>query len=255
VKNKYLLVLIIFTILIVLSFASGSVNQAVGTSSSEVIAARIPESDEFATLVLRDPWDMEQFSDISQYLNESGQRDIIRNPTVSNGIFSGTTVGDIKAGTNGNFFPLFPGYETAMLIGKVGHRYPIDANLYQCLYIAMKVDSPNVGFVPDHFRVLWFADERLNKAVYGSSDAIRLFEPDSAPPLGVHIWKLHKVDLSTTTAGLAAWNDRAFWQGLRIDPTFNANTSFAVDWVRLTKCQSNLHTITWNPNSSLTTMW
>jgi hypothetical protein len=35
----------------------------------------------------------------------------------------------------------------------------------------------------------------------------------------------------------------------------NANTDFAVDWVRLTKCQSNLHTITWTPNSSLTTMW
>jgi hypothetical protein len=262
VKNKYFFVFVIFTVLIVLSFAIGSVNQAAGTSSSEVIAARIPESEDFATLILRDPWDMEQFSDISQYLNESGQRDIIRNPAVRNGIFSGTAVTDISKGANGNFFPLFPGYETAMLIGKVGHRYPIDANLYQCLYIAMKVDSPPVGFVPDRYRVFFFADERLNTAGsgnYGSTYPIRLFEPDASPPPGVHIWKVHKVDLSNPPEGFApgtaTWNDKPYWQGLRIDPTMNANTDFAVDWVRLTKCQSNMHTITWNPNSTLTTMW
>jgi len=249
------------TKLLIISFVLVTVFSQVGAQVPQVInvpQAVIPESDDFATHVLRDPWDMDQFTDISQYLNESGQRDIIRNPRVENGVFLGTSATSVSEGNNGNFFPLFPGYETTMLIGKVGHRYPIDANLYHCLYVAMKVNSPQVGFVPDHFRVLWFADERLNTAgpeFYGSSDAIRLFDPGASPPPGVHIWKLHKVDLSTTSAGLAAWNDRSNWQGLRIDPTFNANTDFAVDWVRLTKCQSNVQTITWTPNSSLTTMW
>ena len=181
---------------------------------------------------------------------------------MSNGIFSGTTVGDIKAGTNGNFFPLFPGYETAMLIGKVGHRYPIDANLYQCLYIAMKVDSPQVGFLPDRYRVFWFADERINTVgneFYGSTYPIRLFEPDAAPPpesiSGNSTRLISRPPQKDLLQALRPGMIDHIWQGLRIDPTMNANTSFAVDWVRLTKCQSNLHTITWNPNSSLTTMW
>ncbi len=222
----------------------------------------VPESEDFATLILRDPWDMSEFTDISQYLNESGQRDIVRNPTVSNGLFSGTSAGDISQGNNGNFYPLFPGYETAMLIGKVGHRYPIDAQLYHCLYVAMQVNTPPDGIVPDRFRVFWFADERMNSAgseFYGSTFPIRLFDPGSEPPPGANIWKLHQVDLKNPPEGFvndtASWNDKSSWQGLRIDPTFNANTDFSVDWVRLTKCQPNNQTITWSPDSSLTTLW
>jgi hypothetical protein len=239
-------------------------SQAWARESQEILApqALVPESEDFATLILRDPWDMSEFSDISQYLNESGQRDIIRNPRVENGLFLGTSAGSVSEGNNGNFFPLFPGYETTMLIGKVGHRYPINADLYHCLYIAMRVNSPLEGFVPDRYRVFWFADERLNTAgssFYGSTFPIRLFEPDAAPPPGVNVWKLHKVDLANPPEGFApgtaTWNDRASWQGLRIDPTMNADTDFAVDWVRLTKCQVNLRTITWSPNASINTMW
>jgi hypothetical protein len=222
----------------------------------------IPESADFATLTLRDPWDMTEFSDISQYLNESGQREIIKNPRVDDGLFLGTAAGSISEGNNGNFYPLFPGYETAMLIGKVGHRYPIDAQQYNCLYLAMKVNTPLDASSPDRFRIFWFADERLNTAgsgFYGSTFPIRLFEPDAAPPAGKTIWKLHQVDLSNPpegyAPGTATWNDRTSWQGLRVDPTSYANTDFAVDWVRLTKCQANFETITWSPNSSITTLW
>jgi len=222
----------------------------------------IPESPDFATLILRDPWDMAQFTDLSQYLNESGQREIIKNPRVENGLFLGTSAGTIAEGNNGNFYPLFPGYETAMLIGKVGHRYPIDANLYHCLYIAMQVNSPSIGTSPDRFRVFWFADERLNSAgssLYGSTFPTRIFEPEADPAPVTNIWKLHKVDLKNPPEGydtrLATWNDKPFWQGLRIDPTIYADTDFSVDWVRLTNCQANTHTITWSPDSSLSTLW
>ena len=101
----------------------------------------VPESPDFATLVLHDAWDMNQYSDVSQYLNESGQRNLVSNPAVSNGQFTGQSVGNaISLPGNAYFFPLFPGYELTMLIGKVGHRYPINSSLYHCLYIAMKVD-------------------------------------------------------------------------------------------------------------------
>lgn len=224
--------------------------------------AAIPEGRDFATSILRDPWDMTEFTDISQYLNESGQREIIRNPRVEDGVFRGTSAGSIAQGNNGNFFPLFPGYETTMLIGKVGHRYPIDANSYHCLYIAMQVASPASQSSQDRFRIFWFADETLNtrgKTYYGSTVPIRIFGPDEDPSPATNIWKLHQVDLKNPPEGfdtsLATWNDRQFWQGLRIDPTIYADTNFAVDWVRLTDCKAVLHTITWSPNSSLTTLW
>jgi hypothetical protein len=239
-------------------------SSAVAQQPAEILTpqAPIPESSDFATLILGDAWDMSEFTDIDQYLNESGQRDIIRNPRVVDGVFYGATAGSIYTGNNGNFYPLFPGYETAMLIGQVGHRYPIDAQLYHCLYFAMQVNSPLSGLTPDRFRVFWFADERQNTAGngnYGSTFPIRIFEPDADPSPATNIWKLHKVDLKNPPEGFvtetASWNDKPYWQGLRIDPSFNGETDFAVDWVRLTNCQANLQTITWPANGSLTTLW
>ncbi|MGB5846815.1 MAG: hypothetical protein WBG94_20420 [Anaerolineales bacterium] len=259
-KNKITISVAVIIIIIGIAF-SNQIN-VIGAASVGVPKSPVPESEDFATLTLRDPWDMSEFSDISQYLNESGQRDIVRNPNVSNGVFSGTSAGDISQGNNGNFFPLFPGYETAMLIGKVGHRYPIDAQLYHCLYVAMQVNTPPDGITPDRYRVFYFADDRLNTAgneFYGSTYPIRLFDPGFAPPQGENIWQLQKVDLSKPPEGFApgkaTWNDKPNWQGLRIDPTSNANTDFSVDWVRLTKCQPNFQTITWSPDSSLTSLW
>lgn len=252
----------LLTVFILLGLPSTHLVQIAGAAAIGVPANPVAEGEDFATRVLRDPWDMSQFSDISQYLNESGQRDIIRNPAVNNGVFSGVSAGSMSQGNNGNFYPLFPGYETAMLIGKVGHQYPINAQQYHCLYFAMKVDTPSGVSAPDRYRVFWFADERMNKPgneYYGWTYPVRLYEPGTEPAAGVNIWNLQKADLSNPPEGFvtetALWNDRAQWQGLRIDPTIYANTPFAVDWVRLTNCQPNYQTITWTPNSSLTTMW
>src|SRR5258706_6611313 len=101
-------------------------------ASVGVPGSPVPESPDFATQVLRDPWDMNQYTDISQYLNESGQRYLVSSPSVANGQFTGQSVGDANHG-NAYFFPLFPGYLTGMLIGKVGHRYPINSAQYHCL--------------------------------------------------------------------------------------------------------------------------
>ena len=149
--------IILIALGILLTFSSVIASQP---TSISIPTAPIHESEDFATLIMGDAWDMTEFSDIDQYLNESGQRDIIRNPRVVDGVFYGTSAGSVSTGNNGNIYPLFPGYETTMLIGQVGHRYPIDAQLYHCLYFAMQVKSPLTGFVPDRLRVFWFADER-----------------------------------------------------------------------------------------------
>jgi hypothetical protein len=228
-----------------------------GASFVGVPSSPVPESPDFATLTLHEPWDMNQYSDVSQYLNESGQRYVVANPAVANGQFTGQSVSSANS-PNGNayFFPLFPGYQTAMLIGKVGHRYPINSATYHCLYIAMKVDSPVPvpPNPPDQFRIFWFADETLNgsNSPWGQTSAIQLHL--DAPP---RYYQVYKVDLAAPPNGTigAKWTSRSTWQGLRIDPTINAGVTFAVDWVRLTTCAPNSANITWNPDSSITSAW
>src|SRR5581483_10910014 len=95
-------------------------------------AAPVAETNDFATQVLHDPWDMAQFTDVSQYLNESGQRDLLHNIGVANGVFSAqsTSVKDAA------FYTLFPGYilpdgGKAIQPGKAGVNYPIASATYK----------------------------------------------------------------------------------------------------------------------------
>src|SRR5258708_6499665 len=48
----------------------------------------VPESSDFATRVLRDPWDMSLYSDVSQFLNDSGTQSAISNPAAADGLFT-----------------------------------------------------------------------------------------------------------------------------------------------------------------------
>jgi len=191
------------------------------------------EGNDFATQVLRDPWDMEKYSDISQYINQSGMANILQNIKVENGLFSA------RSGDDAQFFPLFPGYYTAMLIGKVGHNYPIASAKYKTLYIAMKVDSgpPPPASWQDMFQVFWFGDERLNGpgGVWGYSKFITLY-PEAGTAAPTPVWKLFKIDLSAgdTFGGGTPWTGSSAWQGLRIDPTMQKEVNFQVDWIRLT---------------------
>jgi hypothetical protein len=232
-----------------------AVQVALAEPVSQSVLNRLPEGNDFATRVLRDPWDMNEFSDVSQYLNESGQRSLVADPMVTQGVFSGTSVGDVMQG-NAYFFPLFPGYETAMLIGKVGHRYPIDANQYRCLNIAMKVDSGAVNeYGPDQLRVFWFADEKLTNGTWGVSRGIPLY-PEAGGGTPEPKWKLFSFDLSKLSAASgASWTDLAQWEGLRIDPTIQEGVSFSVDWVRLTDCAPVNLEVNWRPVNGPIYLW
>ena len=220
----------------------------------------IAESADFATRELRDPWDMEQYSDVSQYLNDSGQQLAVSAPAVADGLFTGQSIGDINNnGSTARFYPLFPGYGGSMEIGKVGHRYPIDSATYHCLYIAMQVNSPAPnGFGPDIFRLFWFGDSRLNSggADWGGAFGSALY-PEVTGGTPTPSYRLYKIDLATAslTAGNTNWKDRATWEGLRIDPTINAGVAFSIDWVRLTTCASNNQTFTWTPNLQVKALW
>src|SRR5258706_9923270 len=84
----------LITALCVGSFGAG---RPAPTSTVGVPGSIIPESADFATLELRDPWDMDQFTDVSQYLNESGQRSVVSSPAVSDGLFTGQSAGNCNS--------------------------------------------------------------------------------------------------------------------------------------------------------------
>jgi hypothetical protein len=226
----------------------------------------VAEAADFATLVLGDPWTMDSFSDVSQYLNESGQRRLVDNPQVSNGLFSGVSYSHALDPVNGNayFFPLFPGYEGTMLLGKIGHHYPIQSSEYRCLYLAMKVNSGPANATdperpsPDQMRIFWHKDDNLDPrtAVYGEATGIPLYSPEGGAGVPPHGWRLYKVDLAAASvAAGVAWTSQTHWRGLRVDPTIQAGVSFEVDWVRLTNCGVTNRTITWTPDSNVKAIW
>ena len=210
-------------------------------------ASIYPEGRDFATVVLKNPWDMSEFSDISQYLNISGQQAVLQNIRVENGVFSAqaTSLRDYA-----QFFPLFPGYQGVLLTGKIGHNYPIKSSTYKYLFIAMKVDSgPPDPTWPDYFQIFWFSDERMNNSggIWGYTKGHHQY-PEAGLGTPVPQWKLFKVDLSdpSNLGGGTSWTGYHTWKGLRIDPTVQANVAFQVDWVRLTDGSPILLPLSWS---------
>jgi hypothetical protein len=214
----------------------------------------IPESRDYATLVLRDAWDLDQPGDVSQYMNESGQRYIVSNLRYEGGVLKGTSVSDATRPNNGYFFPLYMGYATAIKTGKVGENYPISSSTYSCLYVAMKVDSPAAGSIgPDAWRVFWFGDDSM--VTLGVTHAMSLY-PEAGSSKPNPTWKLYQVNLANPPGYFeASWNSRSSWLGLRIDPTIYANVPYEVDWIRLTDCSSQNAQITFTPNSNISSLW
>ena len=212
----------------------------------------LKEGRDFATLNLRDPWDLAEFSDISQGLNISGGTPYIDQIEVIDGVLSArsTSVKDAQ------LFALWPGFNTMMSIGKVGHRFPIPSADFSCLYIAMKVYSgPPDNQGSDVFQVYWFADQRLNydsNAAWGFSKGIKLF-PEAGGGAPIPIWKLYQLNLADPNNywGGTAWSAHPTWKGLRIDPTIQVNVNFELDWIRLTDCHPVTKNIQWTSSGSV----
>jgi hypothetical protein len=202
----------------------------------------IPEGKDFATLVLRDPWDMSQFTDISQNLNSSGSKDLVRNISVANGLFMATS-----SSTDASFYTLFPGY-SRISVGKVGQDYPVDNSTYKCMYIAMQVNTS----AADQFQIFWFANKKLANGAFGSTKGIPLY-PEAGKNQPTPNMRLYMVNLSTTSHFNNSWNSMPSVQGIRIDPTLKANVAFSVDWVRLTNCNPVTATLTWTGGTSANT--
>lgn len=209
--------------------SSGDVLPVLATSN-DAGTAKIKEGNDFATQVLRDPWDMEEFFDVSQGIAAQGTN--LSEINVQNGVFSAKTTQDSNF-----FFALYPGYEPGLIHDKVGARHPIDSSKYGCFYIAMKVDIAN----PDtwnFYTVLWAADRSSNisQTQWGQAYGLKLNN---------HAWKLYSVDLPQWIyQNNYRWDSLGSWQALRVSPILgHKGTTFSIDWIRLTDCQPVYYSI------------
>lgn len=232
----------LISIMFILFFGLTSVNMGKVSGNNMTI---VGEGDDYATQVLGDAWDMSQFTDISQYLNQSGQANLLTNIQVANGIYSAQSISFAAPTTL-----IFPGYKNALLTGKVGHQFPINANLYKCIYVAAKVNSgPPQNGAPDQMLFTWFENENLNGAgsAWGETIPGIVLSTD---------WQLFSANLSTWTKlahGSTAWNKSPSgqWQGLQVSPTIQ-NTTYQIDWVRLTDCAPKTISIGWTGKGAVT---
>ncbi len=186
-------------------------------------AYTVGEGFDFATRVLSDPWDMAQFTDISQWLNNAAT--YLLNPQVANGVFSATT-----ASSYSEFYPLFPGYIYGMNTGKIGAMFPIASSQFKCYSTAMYA-SWDSG--TNYFLVEWMADRDLTRWTRADD----LWGVAYPYYLTNGTWKLYHGNISTPPQLInKPWNYLSTWQALRIVPATVANTAFQIDWIRLTDC-------------------
>jgi len=238
-QNKIIRFLTLFvTVSLVLTIGSQKGMPPFTRGAGAQSTGKLPEGRDFSTDRLGDAWDMAEYTDISQYINQSGQVNLLEEISVAGGVFSARATALKQA----SFHLLFPGYLNALLIGKVGRFYPIDVNTYKCLYVAAKVDSgPPENGSPDQMVVYWFADEYLNLGTWGQTLPGIVLYPEATNGIPIPRWKLYnlRLDQARVPAGFTRWENApgGKWRGLRIDATLQ-QTSFQIDWVRLTDCNA-----------------
>ncbi len=245
------LALIVAIFLIGLPGSSGSFQAIQDAHAASSIS--IPEGRDYSTVILKDPWDMGEYSDVSQYINGDGQFNLVKNINIQNSVFSAQSTIEKDA----FFHVLSPGFHDTISGGKTGVRYPINSNQFHCLYVAMRVGAPPDGSGSDQFQIFWFADGRMNSgdAPWGSTPGFLVY-PEAHGSTPIPYWKMFKIDLATQTSPTGwEWNDQPVWRGLRIDPTVKADVDFSVDWVRLTDCVASNYTFTWTPRTGTYDIW
>lgn len=191
----------------------------------------IPESDDYATQVLGDPWDMNNIEDIDMPLRFTA-------PTVSNGIWSATTTGSAQNAEQEVFFQYQNMQDVYNYVGeKSGANYPIQTGRYTHLRFRMYAQSAGPGA---QTMVYWF-----------------LHPGDPAPcgdcslPTFIHVepgWHIYDVNLN---AEPARWAQKGSVAGLRLDAPWNAfGNNIQFDWARLTPDAGTPVNIGWRTSGS-----
>jgi hypothetical protein len=185
----------------------------------------IAESDDYATKVLGNPWDMNQLDDLDWHHGFSA-------PVLSNGIWNATT----RPGEWGASVHLqHQSFDnTYSYVGEQdGVNNPIDSNRFSRLWVRMYAQQPGNS-------VAW---------------AFRRYEYQSAANSNVIQaqvgWHIYSIDLRQGGGGgSGTWTQNGPYGGLRFDPPYaGGNNNVQIDWARLTPDTGQQVSIAWNHTS------
>ena len=222
------------------------VSAQTATLTSPLAPVVVGEGDDYATRVLRNPWDMNESSDIGWEEGFNGS-----SVNVGGGIWQAT-----NSLTGAYILPLFPDFKGALAteplpgdkgLPTLGIRNPIDASKYS--YLCYRLYNSNRS----SYAIYWSNDPNANQYwPDGTNKAVRL---DGIYTLNNHIlrsgWEIYCHNMKNTGAEFeqigGSWSGNII--GLRIDPSVNAQAgaTTAVDWVRLVDPDSSAKVnISWN---------
>lgn len=247
----------IFCVFFVCLLPLGSVFAQTITLTSPLVNMEVNEGDDFATQVLRNPWDFDERRDIGweeKYVGSS--------VGTSFGIWSGTYDGSTPG--KSYVFPLFPGFANTSVhtsgvegdraVPSLGAQYPIDSSKYYLLSYMGSHDRKELEFI------YWNTDPTGGNTQGISPEA---FWPDASQLCGktnevalvrgapVSGWQARHFDLSNL-AGECDVQDVGAWTGnviaLRVDSSITevSGNVTRFDWMRLVDPTSAPDlTITW----------
>lgn len=182
----------------------------------------IAESDDYATQVLHDPWDMNNLDDLDQPFNLTGWG-------VNNGIWSGTTQGSAHTASVFLQYENFP--EAYSYLGENdGQNKPIDAQRFNRMYVRMY--SPVASFSVAYFF------QGYGHTPTGGTGII----PTRAG------WNIYSIDMRQNGSG---WTTADPYEQLRFDPpSEGAGANVQIDWIRLTPDTATPVTVQWTAQGS-----
>jgi hypothetical protein len=216
--------LVLLTLSVPSTWAQISVSAPSGTNA-------VGPANDYATRVLHDPWDMDSYTDLGWFTLTLGgdAAATLANPTVSNGIFTGTPTND-----DPSFWLLDTYLPGTVGVTKVGRRFPIDASVHRVLVMRMRI-----------------SDAAQAMQIFWSNNTIFTTEPGggyriSNATTSYDGWFIYIVDLvSLGTAVGPGWSGSV--DSLRIDPTPFQSGQIQVDWARLVELNNGAHqrTVQW----------
>lgn len=186
---------------------------------------KIAEGVEFSAYVIGNRWDMSDQADVI-----TTDPSFLSNESFSNGIYTATSV-EVDGVTDPKFFLTYPGLSSAISSMESGQKFPIDTSVYRTLSI--KIRHLDMHGSPTNSRhtvqVFFFEDEHsIRDRTFGYASGKSVMSDGD--------WHIVQIDMidDLSPNSRHSWTDFSSVKGLRIDPTFTANTRIEIDWVRLT---------------------
>ena len=185
----------------------------------------IAESDDYATKVMGNPWDMDTLEDLNWAYGFNA-------PQISNGIWSAST----RPGTSGASVHLqYQNFDNAYsYIGEQdGRNFPVDSNRFSRLWVRINSQQPGNS-------ILWF----FRNGEFNPAGNSNWFDVQAG-------WRIYSLDLRATGGGgTGTWTQNGPYAGLRFDaPYANGNNNIQIDWMRLTPDAGQQVHVGWNQSS------